>query len=183
LFNTRKRYLAMTLLLFVMVAPGWAHQQKEAITRVLFNPRTNNIEVMHRFLLHDVEHAVKMLRKGPADILTSEPDREFFSEYVHQRFSITDQGGRVLPLKPVGNEIEGRFLWVYSETPIPEALTALKLQHGALHDIWPEQVNLVNVERNGVVKSASFTGGSTKLTITLNYPVGNDPRSPAPRNW
>ncbi|MCW8927092.1 MAG: hypothetical protein OQJ84_12605 [Xanthomonadales bacterium] len=61
-----------------------------------------------------------------------------------------------------------RFLWVYSESPIPETLTALKLQHGAMHDIWPEQVNLVNVERNGVVKRASCTGGGTEYTITLN---------------
>jgi len=165
-----KRCLGVTMLavLFAAVPPAWTHQQKEAITRVLFNPRTSNIEVMHRFLLHDVEHAVKVSRKGRADILASETDREFFSSYVHQRFSIADQNGRVLPLKPVGNEIEGRFLWVYSETPIPEALTMLKLQHGALRDIWPEQVNLVNVEYNGVVKSATFMGGSTELMISVD---------------
>lgn len=36
-----------------------AHQIKAAITTVLFNQRTENIEVMHRFNLHDAEHAVK----------------------------------------------------------------------------------------------------------------------------
>ena len=157
--------LMAALLLTPMVQ---AHQQKEAITRVLFNPRTNNIEVMHRFLLHDVEHAVKALREGPADILGSQADRDFFASYVQQRFSIADQDGRVLPLTPVGNEIEGRFLWVYSETPIPQTLSALKVQHGVLRDIWPEQLNLVNVEYNGTVKSVSFTGGATELTVSFN---------------
>ena len=61
------RYIAIVILL--LAAPLSAHQQKEAITRVLFNPRTGNIEVMHRFLLHDAEHAVKELVDAKADIL------------------------------------------------------------------------------------------------------------------
>lgn len=144
-----------------------AHQDKEAITQVLFNQRTSNIEVMHRFLLHDVEHAVKALRGGTADILGSEQDREFFAAYVHQRFSIADQDGRQLPLSPVGHEMEGRFLWVYAETPIPEQITSLTLRHAALRDIWAGQVNLVNVERNGDVKSVAFSGGDREIMIRL----------------
>jgi hypothetical protein len=163
-----KQCLQLVLMAALSLTPAvQAHQQKEAITRVLFNPRTSNIEVMHRFLLHDVEHAVKVLREGRADILKSQSDRDFFAGYVQQRFSIADQDGRVLPLTPVGNEIEGRFLWVYSETPIPQTLSALSVRHDALRDIWPAQVNLVNVEFNGTVKSASFTGGSTKITISI----------------
>ena len=156
-----------TVLLFSLPS-AWAHQQKEAITRVRFNARTGNIEVMHRFLLHDAEHAVKKLRHGDSDILGSTVDQAFFSEYVYQHFAITDQDGKVLPLKPVGHEIEGRFFWVYAETPIPATIESLSLRHDSLRDIWPEQVNLVNVERNGVVKSATFMGGSTELTIKLS---------------
>ena len=162
------RWFGLTVLLLVTASQAWTHQQKEAITKVLFNPRSNNIEVMHRFLLHDVEHAVKALRGGNANILDSQSDREFFSSYVRQRFSITDQDGRVLTLTSVGNEIEGRFLWIYSETAIQENLTSLTLRQDALRDIWPAQVNLVNVERNGNVKSATFTGGSTEITISID---------------
>ncbi len=49
------------LLLFMACGHAAAHQQKIAITTVLFNPRTQNIEIMHRFNLHDAEHAVKAL--------------------------------------------------------------------------------------------------------------------------
>ena len=164
----KPRLVVSGLVLLLVATQALAHQQKEAVTRVLFNPRTQNIEVMHRFLLHDVEHAVKVLRKGKADILDSQDDRAFFSSYVHQRFSIADQDGRVLPLTPVGNEIEGRFLWVYAEAAIPVEITALRLRHDALRDIWPEQVNLVNVEVNGAVKSATFMGGGTEVTISMD---------------
>lgn len=155
------------LLLCLLTTLAWAHQNREAITQLLFNQRTGNIEVMHRFLVHDVEHAVKELRGATADILASKQDREFFSAYVHQRFGIIDQQGRQLPLSPLGHEIEGRFLWVYAETPIPGNITALTLRHDALRDIWPRQVNLVNIERNGDVQSATFAGGAREITINL----------------
>jgi len=142
----------LVVLLLLAAPQAWTHQQKEAITRILFNPRTGNIEVMHRFLLHDAEHAVRQLRNGKADILGSESDREFFSVYVHGHFEMIDQDGKVLPLTPVGNEIEGRFLWIYSETAIPDGIKSLVLRNDALRDIWPEQINLINVEGNGKIE-------------------------------
>ena len=160
--------LVLSVIMALLASPLFAHQQKEAITQVLFNQRTGNIEVMHRFLLHDAEHAVQMLRHGKADLVGSADDREFFAAYVHTRFSITDQDGRVLPLSAVGQEIEGRFLWVYAETGIPPDIESITLRHDALRDIWVEQVNLVNVEYDGEVRSVSFMGGATELTVSFN---------------
>ena len=140
----------------ISAVPLSAHQQKESVTRILFNPRTGNIEVMHRFVLHDAEHAVRKLFGGNADILADAAVRKRFEKYVHERFSLQDQDGNVLVLAPVGHEIEGRFLWVYAEVSIPAELTALTLSHDALLDVWPDQVNLVNVERDKKVRSALF---------------------------
>ena len=148
-----------------LVPPLLAHQQKESITRVLFNPRTGNIEVMHRFLLHDTEHACRKLFGADADILGSAEDRDRFESYVHSRFSLTDQDGTAIALVPVGHEVEGRYLWVYAEAPIPTGLTALTLSHDALRDVWPEQVNLVNVERDKTVRSATFDRGRREATL------------------
>jgi hypothetical protein len=161
----------LLLLLLLAAANSAAHQQKEAITRILFNSRTDNIEVMHRFLVHDAEHAVKALRKSDADILDSREDQKYFADYVHTNFAIADQEGRSMQLRPVGHEIEGRFFWVYSETAIPKDINILTLRHSALLDLWPEQVNLVNVEQEGSVRSATFMRGSGELKIELTAPV------------
>ena len=159
--------LLVTLLLATLfwAPPLLAHQQKEAITRVLFNQRTGNIEVMHRFLLHDAEHAIRKLFGADADLLGNAEDRDRFEAYVHGRFALVDQDGTAIPLAPVGNELDGRHLWVYAEAPIPAELTALTLSHDALRDVWPDQVNLVNVERDGTVRSATFDGGRREATI------------------
>ena len=169
---TSPRPLAWVLLVASLVvvslfpaAPLFAHQQKEAVTRVLFNARTGHIEVMHRFLLHDAEHATRRLFDGDVDLLGSAADRDRFEQYVHERFSMADQDGNVLNLEPVGNELDGRYLWVYAEASIPEGLSALTLSHDALRDVWPEQANLVNVERDGTIRSATFDQGRREATI------------------
>ena len=162
---------AVLLALLALVGPqAAAHQQKEAVTRVVFNPRTGHIEVMHRFLLHDAEHAIKTLRRGEADILGSPADQSFFADYVHQHFALSPPGGKALPMSRVGHEIEGRSLWVYAETPIPSDLQLLEITHGALLDIWNEQVNLVNVERNGRISSLVLSGAMRSSIVPLDDP-------------
>lgn len=161
------RLASLLLASLLLAMPLAAHQQKEAVTRVLFNPRTGNIEVMHRFSLHDAEHASRKLFGTSANLLGSAADRKRFEAYVHQQFSLADQNGEPVALTPVGNEIENQYLWVYAETAVPSDLTALRITHQALREIWPEQVNLVNVEREESVQSALFDGTQREVTITL----------------
>ena len=158
-----------------MATPLLAHQQKEAVTRVLFNARTGNIEVMHRFLLHDAEHAGQSVLGTSVDLLGSPADRDRFENYVHRQFAMLDQDGNAIVLTPVGNEIDGQFLWVYAEAPIPEVLTAMSLSHDALRDLWPEQTNLVVVERDGEVRSAVFREGSGSITIRFEAEATSEP--------
>ncbi|MEM1247543.1 MAG: DUF6702 family protein [Acidobacteriota bacterium] len=166
--SRRRQQLARAVLaatLMLLVGPLSAHQLKESMTRVLFNARSGNIEVMHRFLLHDAEHATSKLFPGEADLLKNAADRDRFGQYARERFSLVDQDGRALDLSPVGTEIDGAYLWVYSETPIPKALTAITISHEALRDVWPEQVNRVNVERGETVQSATFDKSQRATTI------------------
>ena len=60
--------------------------------------------------------------------------------------------------------------WVYAEAPVPDDLTALTLVHDALRDLWPDQVNLVNIDRDGKTLSALFAGAGREVEIQL-HPV------------
>ncbi len=151
----------------LVAATTFAHQAKEAVTQVLFNERTGNIEVMHRFLLHDAEHALRRVKGINADLMRSEESRQAFADYAHANFSLRDQDGELLALRSVGHEIEGKFLWVYAEAPARSDITALEISHGALRDIWPDQVNLVNVDRGGQSESALFAAGATSIRVEI----------------
>jgi len=146
-----------------------AHQQKSAISTVLFNPRTENIEIMHRFRVHDAEHAVKEILGKDADIIDSKKTQEQFGEYVNQRFSLFDSDEQPLPLKMVGVELDGKFFWVYQETTQPTKIDNMTIRHDALRDLWPEQVNTINVEGKGKLQTLTFTDSVELLKLTFEH--------------
>ncbi|WP_299073363.1 DUF6702 family protein [uncultured Paraglaciecola sp.] len=146
-----------------------AHQQKTAISTVLFNPRTENIEIMHRFRVHDAEHAVKEIFGKDADIIGSQKTQQQFGDYVHQRFSLLDSNNKALPLKRVGVEIDGQFFWVYQETTQPTQLSNMKIRHNALRDLWPEQINTINVEGKGKLQTLTFTDSVELLKLSFEH--------------
>ncbi len=150
---------------------GSAHQQKTAVTRILFNPNTGNIEVMHRFFVHDAEHAATLIFGERQTLMESVESRELFSSYVLNRFSVeasfADGSDRALALEYVGQEIDGQFLWVYQEIAAEEGISELTIVHLALRDVWPDQSNLVNIERDGEIYSLTFQGSDEVLSVKL----------------
>ena len=144
-----------------------AHQQKMANTTVYFNARTNNIEVMHRFNLHDAEHAVKEIFDGNADIMQSEQTQSDFATYVTERFAIFGANKKELTLSLVGTELEGKHFWVYQETPAPESLSGMYIQHNALRDIWHTQTNTINIEGMGDIQTLTFTDNTELLSVSF----------------
>jgi hypothetical protein len=139
------------MILFVGVTQ--AHQQKEAYTTVLFNDRTGNLEISHRFYIHDAEHALAKEIKANADLHNDEETRKLFTYYVSQNFSLKDSENKLLPLKIVGSEIDGKYFWVYQETPIMANMDEFYVSMFALQDVWPQQINHINFERKKDVHS------------------------------
>jgi hypothetical protein len=154
------RYLLGLLLATGLVAQSSAHELKTALSSVLFNPRSGNIEVMHRFYVHDAEHAVKQLFDKSADLINSELTQQTFSQYVSQRFALQQLSGEAISLTLLGGELDGRFFWVYQEAVAPIDLPGVSVAHSSLQDVWPAQLNIVNIDRNGETKSLSFDRNS-----------------------
>lgn len=142
-----------------------AHQKKEALTEISFNTRSGNLEVMHRFLLHDAEHAVRLLQDSNADIIADAKVREQFAQYAIERFTLLGDNGDSLKLQYIGYELDNAFIWVYQEIPLPEQLRSLGVIHNVLRDIWPDQNNLVNIERGNSLQTLNFNGNTEWLSV------------------
>ena len=164
-----RRLLVLVLLITgALSASVFAHQQRAAITKVLFNQNTGNLEIMHRFYLHDTEHAVQMLFDKRADIRNSADTQELFANYVSKRFAIKPLNGEELKLKHVGHEIERIYFWVYQEIEAPKNIEGLTMIHNALRDIWTDQINTVNVEGKGDIRTATFEGNIELLSVEFD---------------
>lgn len=172
-YNNGRKLLFSTLLL-VLLAPlhaSLAHQQKSSVTQVLFNSNSGNIEVMHRFYLHDAEHAAMLIFGTQPSLIESKETRDLFASYVMGRFAMQTKGAdgdsRELPLSYVGEEVDGQFLWIYQEVPDTENITDLTIVNLTLRDVWPDQSNLVNIEREGKIQSLTFSGSAEILSVDL----------------
>jgi hypothetical protein len=155
--------LLLIVVCFLIAAPSMAHQLKSSVTTVLFNKRTHNVELMHRFYLHDTEHAVSSLFEGKIDIMSNKTDQQRFAKYVESHVALQTLNGDAVPLSFVGAQVDGKFFWVYQEAPIPEGIEGIKMSNGALRDLWSSQVNMVNVEGKGRVKTLTFAQDDTWL--------------------
>lgn len=153
------------LVSLVLSLPAFAHQQKEGLTTVLFNPRTGNIEIMHRIYMHDAEHAVKELFSKKADILKDPDTQRLFAEYVAKNFGLYNELDHPFKLNKVGHEVEGRFFWIYQETEKPAEIGTIKVRHDVLRDLWPSQNNLINFEGKGKIKSLNFSDNISLLEV------------------
>ncbi len=143
-----------------------AHQQKYATTTVSLNARNGNLEIVHRFLVHDAEHVVKHLFSSDADFNNQPETQKNFANYVVDHFNIklNDQAS---VLDVIGFESDEKFFWVYQEVVKPEHITQIQIRQTALHETWPRQVNLVNIEGFGGVNSMEFRKGDQWKTLDL----------------
>lgn len=148
------------LLLAALSCQVGAHEMKTALTKVLFNERSGNIEVMHRFYVHDAEHGVKQLFDKSADLINSEQTQQIFSEYVSAHFALATPEGQPIELTLLGGQLDGRFFWVYQEAADPGQLTGLRIKQNSLQALWPTQVNTVNIEAKGEIKSLTFSAAT-----------------------
>lgn len=167
---TRKCWhlLVSTVLLACIISfSAAAHQQKLAYTTISYNINTDNIEVMHRFLLHDAEHAVRKLFTKNADIITDPQTRSQFSAYMESKFHLEIFPPAPEKLQMVGHEADGRYLWIYQEMPMPETITSVAIRASVLHEIWPDQVNRVNIELGKNIDTLIFTAQSSKQSVEI----------------
>ena len=168
----RGAWITIFLIVAFTSSTADAHRLKNAFTTVLFNDRSGRLEVMHQFYLHDAEQVateiVGPLTGAGANLFERAEDRQRFAIYVHERFSLFDQDGEQLPLTLRGAEIDGEFLWVYQAMRLPEPpLDALVMEHRALRDLWPDQVNTVNVEGAGPIRTLTFRDAVSRLSVDL----------------
>ncbi len=149
------------LVVFFASAISVAHEQKAAFTDVFYNERTGNLEIAHRFSLHDAEHTLHKAPEMTADLTKSEEAQAAFADYVAARFKLRFADKTVIPLTLVGQERERGYFWVYQEAKIPKPIgKAFLIEKSILQEVVKGQVNTVNVRYRSQVTTFVFKEGS-----------------------
>lgn len=132
-----------------------------SLSTIKRNPQTGAVEIIHRLHNHDAELGVMTILNDRTITLDQLVGRAQLALYVEERFLVADyvdgEVGAPLQLEMVGAELDGEFVLVYQELE-GELPAAIAVRNDILRDVFPAQVNHVNIAANGEIRSLTFQG-------------------------
>jgi hypothetical protein len=164
----RFKLLFAATLLFVSAAAG-AHRFHMGITEVAYNARTNSTEIVHTYMAHDVE-ALLMNLYGRQFDLGDPEDQAVLRKYVEGRFWLMGQDKARLPVRWVGMTADSQSVVIYQELENAPLSKTAAIHQGVLIDFLPDQVNTVNLNEAGAVRSLTFTQAALEQPTQGNRP-------------
>ncbi len=167
----RRALLAASLLAAAISLGGGAHAHRApgSLSTIEYNPRTDKTEIVHRLHSHDAELGVGTMFEMPdLSVLTLE-GRAYIALYVEERFRI-EADGDAIELSLVGADLAADYILVYQEFAgrLPDPV---HLRDDILRDAFPEQINQVNIETDGIVRSLVFANDDEWRRFEFSAPT------------
>lgn len=158
--NCRRSVVAV-LTLGIAVSAA-AHREPGSLTTIQWNASSGRTEIVHRLHSHDAELGVGEVM-GIADLSVLDLEgRAIIALYVEARFRIAaDEEDIELDL--IGAELAGDYLLVYQEHSA-ELPVQIRVRDSILRDVYPAQVNQVNIEDGDTVHSLVFSADDDWLS-------------------
>ena len=166
----RHRFKALfAAALFCLSAAAGAHRFHMGITEVAYNERTRSTEIVHTYMAHDVE-ALLMNMYGRQFDLGDPDDQAVLRKYVEGRFWLTGQDKARLPVRWVGMTADSQSVIIYQELENAPLSKTAAIHQGVLMDFLPDQVNTVNLNEAGTVRSLTFTQATVEQPTQESRP-------------
>jgi len=156
--NFLRTGLALGLLSSCQIS-AFAHRQKQTHSSIAWNGGNNILEITHRLHMHDAERALAVLGKINRPDLSSLKARALLALQIETQFKISDLDGDQIFIEILGAEIEGPHVYVYQEAKLSSKPDGLLILNQVLHDVYPDQMNHVNIEISDTVRTAVFASG------------------------
>ncbi len=151
----RVKTLFAVALLCVSAAAG-AHRFHMGITEVAFNPRSGSTEIVHTYMAHDID-ALLMNMYGRQFDLGDPEDQAVLRKYVEGRFWLQGRDKARLPVRWIGMSVDSQSVVIYQELENAPLSRTAAIHQAVLTDFLPDQVNTVNLNDAGAIRSLTFT--------------------------
>ena len=146
----------VALLLACALHSAVAHRAPGSLTTVEWNDRSGRTEIVHRLHSHDAELGVGTIVGDAALSTLTLGGRAQIALYVEERFAI-EQDGKRLALDLLGAELIADYLLIYQEHD-GQLVGEIRVRDDILRDVFPAQINQVNIDDGGAVRSLAFAG-------------------------
>ena len=141
------RVLSLVLLLTEAVM---AHGFHSSLATFDYVTRSHSLQMVLVANAGDLEGLLRAQTGRPVEIDRTADAEKLTAAYVASNVQIRSEG-RQIPLRWVGMEVKTNFVYIYAEATVP-SLERLEIRDGLLHDLLPDQVNMMTLRRDGTGK-------------------------------
>lgn len=166
--SRRAVMFALTAGALLSPVPAAAHRGHSALSVVEFDARTGAVTVSHRFQTHDTEPALAEIAPDAQSSLDDPDAVKALTAYVGAHFTVTVKGaavGLVLKDMTLGAD-EVRMVYT-GQIPASDVLGEIEIKAVMFTDIYPDQVNQVNIRRGGPTRTLVFEGQGAQVQTLI----------------
>ncbi len=153
-----KPFRFLVLFYLLMGGVSQAHSYFEGLTDILINQNKNRLEVVHRYITHDLE--VLLSERFDRQISADQDEFEVYLEkYINQNFYL-ELNKEKISLTWLGVEKGISETLIYQMNESITQLIGIEVHNEILTDFFPQQINRTN-----------FKDGSISGTLIFNQQV------------
>ncbi len=143
------KLIVITLLVCLFGKPALAHKLNAAETSISYNQRTKNLEIVHRFFMHDVNHLIQAYYKNKTDKPLEGVDETLFTDYIieNTKLNLIDKNGEKLTYSYIGSEQDGKHYFIYQEVSsnLVKPLAEVEIDVTTMQNKWKPKYWLFNI--------------------------------------
>lgn len=146
----------------------FAHKFYTSIAHAEYNSETKSLEVSTRIFPDDLELA---LTKRSGKVVTLDGTKDVAAlalGYLQETFELKDAAGHIQKLSWVGMDAKVDVVWVYFEIKLPAAPERMLLRDRLLCELFPEQVNVVQLINGERKNELIFKRDNDFQAVTFN---------------
>ena len=138
-----------------------SHKFHASIAQVDYDVKTQNVEIVIRFFTDDFEtavsqHSKRAFKLGAPQAYKDKANGAAVLAYLRERFELKTKSGQPVKLAWVGMEGQADMVWVYVEAKCPGGLAGAQARNRVLHELYEDQVNIVNYKYDGKQSGTMF---------------------------
>ena len=164
-----KKTFLLFLALLPLLAFTAAHKFYVSATDIEYNEENRSLQIISYVFVDDLEKLLKTRYSEELFLLKEGEHKDadmYLEKYFRDKLKISVEG-KPRQFSFIGKEYDKDQLLVYLEVENVEPFQNISVENAVLTDIFPEQKNVVKVERNGTIKSLLLS--RNELSGTLNF--------------
>lgn len=164
--NSSATYLAKFLVIaFLFFSFKAKHPFYLSVSDLKYNAREKTMQAAVKLFTNDLEEALKKIYAKPVDLINGKDKQtinKLLADYIQKHF-VLKVDSKAINFDLIGFEREEEAVWVYIEFKNCPPPKKVEIENSLLYDFIPSQINIVNLDVEGIKKSSKVTNPEKKL--------------------